>query len=139
VQALAALGSELPPSWSGRLGPLGLPGASLVGPLLLALGAACCAYAAVARRRRPSLDLGIVLLLIALPGQIARQLDAGRDLVAVVQPSHLLDSTGAPIADAALPPGSVLARSGDRPWAGRIAVRLPDGRSGWLPVADTVP
>lgn len=136
-QALRALGVDLPPTWSGRLGPLALPGATLAGPLLLALAAACLGYAAVARRRRPALLLGVALLLVALPGHLARQFDAGRVLVAVVAPSHLLDSTGEAIADGALAPGTVARREDGREWAGRIAVRLSDGRRGWLPLADT--
>jgi len=138
IQGLAALGVDLPVSWTRRLGPLAAPGATGIGPLLLALAAACLGYAAVGRRRKPALIAGLALLLLALPGQVARQLDAGRDLVAVVTPSHLLDSTGAPIAGGALTPGTVATREPRAPWSGRIAVRLGDGRRGWLPQADTV-
>lgn len=138
VQALTALGVELPTTWSQLLGPVAIPGTTAAGPLLLALAAACLGYAAVGRRRRPALIAGAALLVLALPGQLARQLDAGHHLVAVVAPSHLLDSTGEPITGSALPPGTVAVREHPREWSGRIAVRLSDGRRGWLPRADTI-
>jgi len=136
VAALAVLGAELEPTWSGRLGPLAVPGQSLAGPLLFFLAAGCLALAAI-RPRRGLWPAGLICLALALPGQIALHLDATRDYVAVVQPSHLLDSTGEPIEGADLPPGTVLRRADKAPWGGRILVELDDGRRGWLPLSDT--
>ncbi|MDA3959913.1 MAG: hypothetical protein PF961_03915, partial [Planctomycetota bacterium] len=138
VQALRVLGAEIPSTWSASLGPLAAPGASLAGPLLLALGAALAAFALCAPQRRLNwLILAGALLLLALPGQLARQVDARHTLVAVVTPSHLLDATGAPIPGGAVTPGTVLTQHAHAAWNGRMRTTRADGLSGWLPVADT--
>jgi hypothetical protein len=135
-QALRALEVTVPPGWLDRLGPLARPGIGWLGVALLAVGGALVGYAAVARTRRlPLAGCGGLLLLLALPGQAAWQLDHQRRLVATARDSQLYDSAGTPVA--AVAAGTILARESDDEWAGRILVQHADGRRGHLPSTDT--
>jgi len=134
--ALRALGATVPLSWSERLGALALPGQGWWGLTATALAGGALGVAVLLRRRRGTLALiGAGLLLVVLPGQIAAWRDAGDNLLAIAADTQLLDAAGAP--QRALAAGSVLQRIARPPWAGRWLVALPDGRLGYVPVADT--
>ncbi len=134
--ALRALGTELPPSWHARCGPVAWPGSGWTGVALLGLAGGALGYALVARQaRRAALLAAALAALGAAPGMIARILDSRVDLVAAVRDTQLLDSTGTPTG--AVAAGTVAVSDRAAPWAGRLRVTLPDGRRGYLALSDT--
>lgn len=138
LEALRALGCNPPASATARIGPLALPGTGILAAVLLLLGCGLLGYATFARQRRLScLIAGILLSASTLPGIIAAWLDSQHHLAAVVSPSHLLDSTGTPLEDGAVAPGTLAQREPREAWNGRILVTLEDERRGWLPIAST--
>jgi hypothetical protein len=136
LDALRALGSSPPAGWFDRLGPLAWPGCGWSGVILCGLGGLALGWALAEKRRRgAALALGLVACVAAAPGQLALLADARQPLTAVVRDSHLLDSAGKP--GEAVAAGTIVAREPQPPWAGRVLVRLGDGRRGYLPLADT--
>lgn len=135
-QALRAIDVTLPNGWLDTLGPLAMPGLGWGGLVLLCLGGLALGYAAVGRRRLPPALIGVGLLVLALPGRLAYDLDRSRLLVATVRDSQLYDSAGRPIG--AVPEGTVLEQESTQVWAERILVHDQQGRRGHLPLADTI-
>jgi hypothetical protein len=134
--ALRALGSELPPSWFARCGPLAWPGCGWSAVALLGLSGSALGFALAAKRGR-AVGLVVALLgaLAVAPGLCARLLDGRLALVAVVHDTQLLDSTGSPTG--AVSGGTVAVQDSQTPWSGRWRVTLPDGRRGYLAISDT--
>lgn len=105
--------------------------------MVLAIAALSLGYACLGRRRRRlALALGLIAGAGAAPGQIAAWGDGRTDLIAVVHATRLLDSAGNP--EEPVPAGTPVLRDPQPPWAGRLLVTLPDGRRGYLPIADTI-
>lgn len=120
--ALAAIGASPPTGWLDRLGPLALPGSGWPGLALAIAGGLALGLALAAPRRR------------AAAGLVASALDGARRYAVPLRDTHLLDSAGNPGATVAA--GTIAERAAGEPWAGRVAVTLPDGRHGWLALAD---
>jgi hypothetical protein len=57
-----------------------------------------------------------------------------RKLIAVVRDTALLDSTGSAIGEVGA--GAIGLRASQEPWNGRVLVRLPEGREGYLSLMD---
>lgn len=134
--ALTALGAPLPTGISQRLGPLALPGSTWFAIPLAVIAGILLGYGLLGRRGRvPALIIGSLALVLLAPGSLAAWLDGRRRWLANAEATHLLDSTGTP--REALPAGTLLERLPGDPWNGRLAVRLPDGRSGWVAEVDT--
>jgi hypothetical protein len=134
LQALRATGIAIPPTWCERLGVLAWPGGGWSGAILLTLAGVVLGLALA--RRMPGLPtrLGLLALLVAAPGAISCWHDAATPLLAVVEDTSLLDSTGNVIAGIAS--GTVVHQEDGRPWNGRVLV-LANGKRGWLPLTDT--
>jgi hypothetical protein len=127
-QALRALGAALPPTVTERVGPLGWPGRGWCAVGLLALAGLALGLAMSAPRGRRWWAVGGVLVaVITAPGVAGRVLDARQAWTTVLTAHPAVDATGALVTD--LAPGTLLRRINDQVWAGRLAVRLPDGRA----------
>lgn len=137
-EALLALGASLPPSWIERIGPLAVPGRGWLGCALMLVAGLGIGYAIFAKRwRQPAACAGILALCAALPGEAAAWADARIDLIAVVNDTQLLDSTGQ--AKQPLAAGTILVRESPTPWSQRWQVHLLDGHRGFVPIPDTDP
>ena len=133
--ALAAIGATPPPGWNGRLGPLAVPGSGWIGVALLVGAGLALGYAlATPRRRGVAATIGALAVLVAAPGLIATAVDGARRFAVPLRDTHLLDSAGNP--GAVVAAGTLAERTTGEPWAGRVAVALPDGKHGWLALAD---
>ncbi len=136
--ALAAMDIEPPPTWIGRMGLLGLLLRGVAGLGLLFCGGALLGWALLGLRRHRLVAAvaGAVLLTVALPVQIALQVDHARlaQWNAVVRDTHLLSSTGTPTRP--LPAGTLVRRLPREPWAGQVLVDLGNGRRGYVALAD---
>ena len=133
--ALTAIGATPLPGWSERLGPLVLPGSGWIGVVLLTLAGLALGHAVITpRRRSASVIIGTLAMLSAVPGLLATALDSARRFAVPLRDTALLDSAGTPGATVAA--GTLAERTPGEPWAGRVAVVLPDGKRGWLALAD---
>ena len=136
--ALRSLGCALPPTMIERVGPLALPGRGWVAVAVLALAGVALGLALSAARWRIWWATGSVLLaVVAAPGVVGRALDARQPWATVVSASPAVDATGALVTN--LAPGTLLQRIGDQVWAGRLAVRLPDGRAVFVATSALAP
>ena len=141
LEAMRQLGLAVPATWTERLGLLAWPGNHWPG-IILALAAGGAIGLAILRRRHRAwwVSGGLLLLSCLLPGMLLPFLSSGGDWEVVVQPSRLLDSTGAVQAGGHLDAGTLLIRRDDSLWAGRLWVLDPaTGRSGRVPIADLQP
>lgn len=133
--ALVAIGAAPPAGWSTRLGPLVVPGSGWLGVILLTIGGLALGHALLAPRGRGlSAAIGALAVLAAAPGLIANAVDGARRFAVPLRDTHLLDSAGNPGITVAA--GTLAERTAGEPWAGRVAVALPDGKLGWLALAD---
>ena len=133
---LAVLGIDQPILWTDRLGPLSMPGSGWPAVVLAAIaGLALGGFITARRRSGWWLVVGLVAFLALAPGQVAVWRDHDDPHRTTLRDTQLLDATGAPVAPLAA--GTVIELLPGEPWAGRIAVRLVDGRAGFLPIGDT--
>ncbi|MFW5859807.1 MAG: hypothetical protein ACOCYP_07240 [Planctomycetota bacterium] len=136
--ALAAMELDPPPTWIARMGLLGVLLRGVAGLGLLFCGGALLGWALLGPRRHRLVAAvaGAVLLTVALPVQIALQLDRAHlaQWNAVVRNTHLLSSTGTPTRP--LPAGTLVRRLPREPWAGQVLVDLGNGRRGYVALAD---
>jgi hypothetical protein len=135
-QAIAALGAPLPGGWIGRLGPIARPATGILAVGLTGIAGAALGWAIAGRRARgPALAVALVAGSAIAPGAIAGWLDGRRPWRAVVVDSALLDALGRPIVP--LAEGTLVeVATPSWPGVGRIAIRLADGRLGWIPEPD---
>ena len=133
--ALTALNATPPAGWIVRLGPLALPGSGWLGFVLLVCAGLTLGHALVVPRRRAAITtIGALAFLVAAPGLIASAVDGSRRFAVPLRDTHLLDSAGNPGPTVAA--GTLAERTVGKPWAGRVPVALPDGKHGWLALAD---
>lgn len=133
--ALRQTGTPLPAAAMDVLGPLPALALSWPGLVLAGTAGALLGWALYRRRVLPGLGAGLLLLLLA-PGLVLACWP-GPAWCTVLGDSTLVDSTGAPQRGGELAPGTLLRREPREPWAGRVLVTTPDGRSGWVAESDT--
>ena len=136
--ALRALGVDVPASWHERAGPLALAGQGWSAVIVLTLAGLALGWA-VAGRRGQRIAWGgfAVLTLAAAPGLASSVLDSRDTWAGVVRATQLLDHAGVP--QMPLEAGSLVRLPTREGWAGRVVVRLRDGREGFVPAVDVNP
>jgi hypothetical protein len=134
LRALREGGAPLPTTWCERIGPLAWIGAGWRGVAVLGLSGLSLGWWLGRRGGTGTAFAGFALLAIGAPGAVAAWRDAHEPLLAVVRETALLDSTGGAIGE--LPPGAIGWRGPQPPWVGRVLVTLPDGKQGYVSLAD---
>jgi hypothetical protein len=134
LQALRGLGIAMPSSWCERVGVLAWPGNGWYGLVLLSTSGAILGLRVVRPLPRLVTQMAVICVLLAVPGALCSWHDASIPLLAVVDDSSLLDSTGNVLATVSS--GTVVRQVDPQPWNGRVLV-VAVGKHGWLPVTDT--
>jgi hypothetical protein len=134
LRALRDAGAPLGATWCERIGPLAWLGSGWRGVAVLGLSGLSLGWWLGRRGGTATAFAGFVFLAIGAPGAVAAWRDAHEPLLAVVHETSLLDSTGAAIGD--VPAGAIGWRAPQPPWSGRVLVTLPDGRRGYVSLAD---
>jgi hypothetical protein len=134
--ALAVRGGG-PALWSDSLGPVADVAAGWWGLVLASLGGVALGWGlAGGRRRGQALLSGGAVLVLVLPGLVARLHDGQQHWLVLQRDSVLSEPGGAQLQP--LSAGAWLQPQEAPPWNGRRLAVAPDGTRGWVPLDDVV-